>query len=57
MMIGNDEQGFDALRRNETTGRPLGSDHWLTKLENQLGRTLQRQKTGRKRRETQGQFT
>jgi putative transposase len=39
---------FASLRQSETTGRPLGSKQWLEKLEGELGRSVQRQKTGRK---------
>ena len=37
-----------ALRRSETTGRPLGSSDWIAALEARTGRTLAPQKRGRK---------
>jgi putative transposase len=37
-----------ALRRSETTGRPLGSADWIAALEAQTGRTLAPQKRGPK---------
>ena len=42
------EQEADEIRRHERIGRPLGSKLFLAKLENALGRTLQRQKPGPK---------
>ena len=45
-----DEAVFRALRQSETTGRPLGSDRWLEKLENQTSRKLKAQKRGPKRK-------
>ena len=43
-----DEQEFKRLRLGETTGRPLGSAMWISKLEKQSGRTLKPQKRGPK---------
>ena len=37
-------------RRSETTGRPLGSDGWIAKLERQTGRSLAPRKRGPKPR-------
>jgi putative transposase len=42
------EQGIDALRKYERTGRPLGNERFVDKLEATLGRILRRQKPGRK---------
>lgn len=39
---------WQALRRAETIGRPLGDDEWLSMLEAQTGRTLAVQRRGRK---------
>jgi len=36
------------LRAAETTGRPLGSDEFVTRLEDLMRRRLRRQKSGRK---------
>lgn len=47
---GNQIQGD--LRGHERTGRPLGSQEFITKLENITGRILGRQKPGPKRDET-----
>jgi putative transposase len=38
------------IREHERTGRPLGSDGFVVKLEQALGLTLRRQKPGPKRR-------
>lgn len=43
-----DEVEFKRLRQSETTGRPLGSDAWIEKLESITGRTLKAQKRGPK---------
>jgi len=41
---------FRALRQSETTGRPLGADGWVEKLEILTGRQLKPQKRGPKRK-------
>ena len=46
-----DETGFKGLRQSETTGRPLGSEGWMEKLEKIAGRTLKPQRRGPKRRD------
>jgi putative transposase len=33
---------FDTLRKSETTGRPLGSNEWLSTLEEKFGRQLKK---------------
>ena len=38
----------EAIRAGERTGRPLGSDRFMARLERRLGRTLARQKPGPK---------
>ena len=40
---------FRALRRAETSGRPLGSAEWIARLEVRLGRGLAPGKPGRKK--------
>ena len=45
-----DEVEFKRLRQSETTGRPLGSDAWMEKLESMTGKTLKAQKRGPKGR-------
>lgn len=45
--VSGDER--DRIRRHERTGRPLGHDGWVEKLERALGRILHRQKPGRKK--------
>jgi len=42
------EQGYEKLRRHERTGRPLGSDVFIDRLEGQLGKRLRKKKTGPK---------
>jgi putative transposase len=44
--VGEEELG--RLRQHERTGRPLGDDDFLARLEKRLGRVLRRQKPGRK---------
>lgn len=44
-------QELEEIRRHEKTGRPLGEDGFVGRLEEALGRILQRQKPGRKRRQ------
>ena len=44
----DDEPGFKRLRQSETTGRPLGSEDWMDKLEKMTGRRLKPQKRGPK---------
>lgn len=43
---GADEDAMRALRRSETSGRPLGDDAWLAQLETRTGRALARRKPG-----------
>ena len=42
----------EALRRHERTGRPLGDDDFIVKLESALGRPIRRRKPGPKRSPT-----
>lgn len=42
-----DDPAFDALRARERTGRPLGGDAFLRRLEDLTGRPLRRRKPGR----------
>jgi putative transposase len=44
----DNETEFKHLRQSETTGRPLGSEAWLEKLEAATGRVLKPQKRGPK---------
>ena len=43
-----DGEQVELLRRHERTGRPLGSSHFLGRLEKTLGRLLRKQRPGRK---------
>jgi len=43
-------EAFRELRQSETTGRPLGSERWVEKLEVLTGRQLKTQKRGPKRK-------
>ena len=43
------EEVLKVIRRNSRTGRPLGSDEFITKLESELGKTLKPKKAGRKK--------
>jgi len=49
-----DEPEFKRLRQSETTGRPLGSEAWMEKLEKTIGRTLKPQKRGPKTKDRDG---
>lgn len=44
----DDEEAYAKLRQSETTGRPLGDDKWIEKLEKLTGRQLKPQKRGPK---------
>ena len=44
------EEEYEMLRRHERTGRPLGSDDFLIKLEHLTSRILRRQKPGPKKK-------
>ncbi len=44
----DESAAFKALRHAETTGRPLGNDAWVERLEAQTNRTLKPQKRGPK---------
>jgi putative transposase len=45
---GASEEEREAVRRHESTGRPLGSPAFIARLEKRLGRTLARRKPGPK---------
>ncbi|MDZ7751717.1 MAG: transposase [Gammaproteobacteria bacterium] len=45
---GEEDARFDALRRSETIGRPIGNDAFLRRVEEQVGRTLKPGKRGPK---------
>jgi putative transposase len=45
-----EEKEIAALRRHERTGRPLGGEKFIKRLEKKLGRVLKREKPGPKRR-------
>ncbi len=45
-----DDDEFDLLRRHQRTGRPLGDDAFVERLEARLGRTLRPRKPGPKPR-------
>ena len=47
---GEEDARFDALRRSETIGRPIGNDAFLQRVEEQVGRTLKPGKRGPKPR-------
>ncbi len=44
-----DEKEMAAIRRHERTGRPLGSDDFLTRVEQRVGGRLKKEKPGPKR--------
>jgi hypothetical protein len=45
--LGKSEKIWEKMRRHEHTGRPLGSDNFVMKLEGILGRMLKPKKAGR----------
>ena len=52
---GLDEAERDTLRRHERTGRPLGDEPFVKRLETALGRSLMKRKPGPKRRRGDGE--
>lgn len=44
-----DEAGWQRLRKAESTGRPVGGEHWIAELERRSGRRLAPAKRGPKR--------
>ena len=51
---GLEEAALVAIRAHERTGRPLGSEAFLDRLEARLGRALKKQRAGRKPAKTSG---
>ena len=49
LLGGVSEEEIERIRRHERTGRPMGNDGFVGKLEEASGRSLQRGKPGRKR--------
>ncbi len=49
LLSGIPEKEADELRQHERTGRPLGGERFINLLEEALGRSLRRQKPGRKK--------
>jgi putative transposase len=47
----DEDAAFAPLRRAETTGRPVGSERWIERLERDLARPLAPRKRGRKPRD------
>ena len=50
LLRGVSKEEIERIRRHEKTGRALGDDGFVGKLEGALGRILQRQKPGRKKK-------
>lgn len=48
LLATDQDHGYLKLRQSETTGRPLGSEAWIERLERQTGKTLRPQKRGPK---------
>jgi putative transposase len=46
----DDAAAWAALRKSETSGRPVGSEAWLAQLEEKMGRSLRPKPGGRPRR-------
>jgi putative transposase len=49
----DEEAAFTPLRRSETTGRPVGSQDWIKRLEHDFSRPLAPRKRGPKQRQTE----
>ena len=48
LLVTDHEDDYLKLRQSETTGRPLGSNAWIERLERQTGKTLRPRKRGPK---------
>ncbi|HEC14865.1 MAG TPA: transposase [Rhodospirillales bacterium] len=55
MARGLDESERGALRRHERTGRPLGDERFIERLETTLGRPLKKKKPGPKKKRDDGE--
>jgi putative transposase len=53
---GPTQADYDAIRRGERTGRPLGSAQFIESLETRLGRVLTPQKPGRKPKDNAAKY-
>lgn len=53
LMSAPQEKEMEELRKHEHTGRPLGNERFIEKLEGKLGRILHKQKPGRKKGDKQ----
>ena len=49
LSIESSDEDLDSIRQHERTGRPMGSEGFLTRLEQITGRVLKRQKPGPKK--------
>ena len=49
LLTGVSKEEIERIRRHEKTGRPLGDDGFVGRLEEVLGRILKRHKPGRKK--------
>jgi len=52
-----DDAGWAALRKSESTGRPVGSERWLAELEQRTGRRLRPGKRGPKKSRDDSEFS
>jgi len=50
LMLNSDEKTLALLRRHERTGRPLGSEGFVERIEKVLARPLHKRRAGRKRK-------
>lgn len=50
LKLGSSKQEAELMRRHERTGRPLGEERFVSRLEGTLGRVLRPQKPGRKKK-------
>lgn len=48
LSVPTDEERYDSFRRHEQTGRPLGDESFITRVESKVQRVLRKQKTGPK---------
>jgi len=50
-LIETDVAAFDALRKSESIGRPVGSEAFLGRIASQIGKAVKPGKRGRRRKE------
>jgi putative transposase len=49
LKMGKEEEEWERIRQHERTGRPMGDERFIERLEKRLNRDLRKQKPGRKK--------